>query len=164
MDQVFEVDPSKGHIRLKSSIKTKENQVYQFFVRASDRSSTNPLHSDVPVEVYIMSSLDFPPMFDRRDSQFYVSENSPLGRLVVQLHARVPPSGDEIESSEVENEIKYSIVSTEYMAVDGDDSEETLFQVWSLTQFYSVDFSKSRIGVKKCNFNKRTIKVCVRCC
>ena len=31
-------------------------------------------------------------------------------------------------------------------------------QVWSLTQFYSVDFSKSRIGVKKCVFNKRTIK------
>ena len=23
-------------------------------------------------------------------------------------------------------------------------------QVWSLAQFYSVDFSKSRIGVKKC--------------
>ena len=37
-------------------------------------------------------------------------------------------------------------------------------QVWSLTPFYSVDFSKSRIGVKKCVFNKRTIKVCVRCC
>ena len=25
-----------------------------------------------------------------------------------------------------------------------------LLQVWSLTQFYSFDFSKSRIGVKKC--------------
>ena len=37
-------------------------------------------------------------------------------------------------------------------------------QVWSLTQFYSVDFSKSRISVKKCVFNKRTIKVCVSCC
>ena len=37
-------------------------------------------------------------------------------------------------------------------------------QVWSLTQFYSVDFSQSRIGVKKCVFNKRTIKVCVSCC
>ena len=36
-------------------------------------------------------------------------------------------------------------------------------QVWSLTQFYSVDFSKSRIGVKKCIFNKHTIKVCVSC-
>ena len=34
-------------------------------------------------------------------------------------------------------------------------------QVWSLTQLYSVDFSKSRIGGKKCNFNKHTIKVCV---
>ena len=36
-------------------------------------------------------------------------------------------------------------------------------QVWSLTQFYSVDFSQTRIGVKKCVFNKRTIKVCVSC-
>ena len=27
-------------------------------------------------------------------------------------------------------------------------------QVWSLTQFYSVDFSKSRIGVKKVRFQQ----------
>ena len=32
------------------------------------------------------------------------------------------------------------------------------YQVWLLTKFYSVDFSQSRIGVKKCVFNKRTIK------
>ena len=37
-------------------------------------------------------------------------------------------------------------------------------QVCLLTQLYSVDFSHSRIGVKKCVFNKRTIKVCVSCC
>ena len=37
-------------------------------------------------------------------------------------------------------------------------------QVWSLTQFYSVDFSQLRISVKKCVFYKRTIKVCVSCC
>ena len=36
-------------------------------------------------------------------------------------------------------------------------------QVWSLTHIYSVDFSQSRIGSKKCVFNKRTIKVCVSC-
>ena len=36
-------------------------------------------------------------------------------------------------------------------------------QVWSLTQFYSVDFAKSRINVKKCVFNKSTIKVFVSC-
>ena len=33
----------------------------------------------------------------------------------------------------------------------------------SLTQFYSVDFSQSRIGVNKCVFYKRTIKVCISC-
>ena len=33
-------------------------------------------------------------------------------------------------------------------------------EVWSLTQLYSVDFSQSRIGtLKKCVYNKRTIKV-----
>ena len=37
-------------------------------------------------------------------------------------------------------------------------------QVWSLTQFYSVDSSQSRIGVNKCVFFKRTFKVCVSCC
>ena len=36
-------------------------------------------------------------------------------------------------------------------------------QVCSTTQFYSHHFSKSRIAVKKCVFNKRTIKVCVNC-
>ena len=37
-------------------------------------------------------------------------------------------------------------------------------QVWSLTQFCSVDFSKSRIGGKKCVFNKRIFKDCISCC
>ena len=37
-------------------------------------------------------------------------------------------------------------------------------QVWSLTQFISVDLSQSRIGVKECVLHKRKIKVCVSCC
>ena len=41
---------------------------------------------------------------------------------------------------------------------------ETEYQVWSLIQFYSVDFSQSRISVIECFFNKCTIKVCVSCC
>ena len=32
------------------------------------------------------------------------------------------------------------------------------------TQFYSVDFSQSRIGADKCVFNKGTTKVRVSCC
>ena len=35
------------------------------------------------------------------------------------------------------------------------------FQVWSLTQFYSVHFPQPRIGEKKCVFYKCTIKVCI---
>ena len=33
-------------------------------------------------------------------------------------------------------------------------------KVWSLAQFYSVDFLQLRIGVKKCVFNKRIIHLC----
>ena len=43
-------------------------------------------------------------------------------------------------------------------------SASKIVQVWSLTKFYSIDFSKSRIDVKKFVFNKRTIKVCVSSC
>ena len=35
--------------------------------------------------------------------------------------------------------------------------------VWSLTQLYSVDFLQSRIGVRKCVYYKRTIKVSASC-
>ena len=37
-------------------------------------------------------------------------------------------------------------------------------KVWSLTQFYSVGISQSRISVKKCVFNKRTMEGCVGFC
>ena len=36
-------------------------------------------------------------------------------------------------------------------------------QVWSLTQFYSVDFSHSRISVEKRAFYEPTIMVCGGC-
>ena len=49
-------------------------------------------------------------------------------------------------------------------ADQGFESFVSAHQVWSLTHFYSIDFSQSRISVKKRVFNKRTIKVCVSCC
>ena len=39
----------------------------------------------------------------------------------------------------------------------------SLQQDGSLNQFYSLDFSQSRTGVKKCVFIKLTIKICVSC-
>ena len=47
--------------------------------------------------------------------------------------------------------------------VEAKKARDSLCQVRSLAQFYSVDFSKSRISGNKCVFNKRTIKVCVSC-
>ena len=57
-------------------------------------------------------------------------------------------------------------MSIEQEGVEGVSSvgiEDGLFrQVWSLTQFYSDDFSKVQ-GGEKSIFNKRTIKVCISC-
>ena len=50
-----------------------------------------------------------------------------------------------------------------HLAVASTSSADDSSQVWSLTRFYSVDFSQSRIAVKEFVFNKRSIMVCVSC-
>ena len=52
-------------------------------------------------------------------------------------------------------------VATCKLNVENAIGAERYDKVCPLSQFYSVDFSQSRIGVKECFFNKRTIKVCV---
>ena len=72
------------------------------------------LHSDVPVEIYIMSPLDSPPIFAKRlDNVYYIRENSPVGRVVTQLEAT---------TSEIDTELKYKLASTDYV-------NEELFQI-----------------------------------
>ena len=51
-----------------------------------------------------------------------------------------------------------------FLAAEGPVAGRLEAQLWSLTQLYYVDISQSRIGVKKCVLNKRTIKVCASCC
>ena len=51
----------------------------------------------------------------------------------------------------------------ELRMLESDEDENSVSSLRSLTQLYSVDFSKSRIVGKKCVFNKRTIKACVSC-
>ena len=79
---LFRIDSANGLISLKKDLNQKEhvNQVYQFFVRAQDQGVPVQLHADVPVEVYIMSQLDRPPRFIKRQGggdnhQFYIREN-----------------------------------------------------------------------------------------
>ena len=45
----------------------------------------------------------------------------------------------------------------------GLDHQAVFPHVWSLTQFHSVDFSQSRICVKRCVFKKPSVKICVSC-
>lgn len=61
-----------------------ENQVFQFFVRATDRG-TPAMYSDVSVDVYIMSSKDQPPVFEKNDEKLNTLENASAGTLVAKV-------------------------------------------------------------------------------
>ena len=90
--------------------------------------------------------------------------------LVEYLLARMPEMGSNMERSNLYLKLfKLVFGSVSLFAAENElmlkpHLSSIVNQVWSLTQFYSVDFSKSRIGVNKCFFNKRTIKVCISCC
>ena len=91
---------------------------YTFYLKEIQKTpiSGQPfqLHSDVPVEIYIMSPLDSPPIFAKRlDNVYYIRENSPVGRVVTQLEAT---------TSEIDTELKYKLASTDYV-------NEELFQI-----------------------------------
>ena len=95
---------------------------YTFYLKKNQKNSKNApisgqpfqLHSDVPVEIYIMSPLDSPPIFAKRlDNVYYIRENSPVGRVVTQLEAT---------TTEIDTELKYKLASTDY-------ANEELFQI-----------------------------------
>ena len=83
------------------------------------------------------------------------------GRLVVSGRHQVVLEGGDVGDALVLKGLQADVESL-LLGQQGLDTAQV--QVWSLTQFYSLDFSKSRIGVNKCVFYKRTIKVCVSCC
>lgn len=57
-----------------------ENNVYQFFIRATD-SGSPPRQSDVPIELFVLSPEDLPPVFLQEDQKFNLTENSPIGMI-----------------------------------------------------------------------------------
>jgi hypothetical protein len=104
----FSIDAATGEITLKRSALELKNQVYQFFVRAQDGGRA-PLHADAPVEIYIMSPLDKPPVFEPRDNVYYIHENSPVGRVVASVKAA---------TGEEESTVRYKLVSTAHQGED----------------------------------------------
>ena len=112
VDDIFKINKQTGQIFLKTSAIELENEVYQFFVRAEDGGS-NPLHADIPVEVYIMSALDRPPKFVNRNSVYFLEEGTPVGKTIAELTALSAP----------DSQITYKMASTNYQEPD------SLFQV-----------------------------------
>ena len=122
INNIFKINSKTGKIVLKKNVKNLKNQIYQFFVRAQDKGFPS-LHSEVPVEVYIMSPLDRPPIFERKDTLFYVDENSPVGKIVVTLKATTSMPHEQDENPDG---LSYRLVSSAYIT---EKEEDALFQI-----------------------------------
>lgn len=109
--ELFHINKNTGGLSLLKSAVPFETQVFQFFVRATDRGNP-PLHADVPINVYVMASKDIPPLFERRDDKFFLKENAEPGTTItrVKLVSEMPVkfkllSGKDIFSIDSNGEI-----------------------------------------------------------
>uniref|UniRef100_A0A1B6CQG5 Cadherin domain-containing protein n=1 Tax=Clastoptera arizonana TaxID=38151 RepID=A0A1B6CQG5_9HEMI len=84
IEELFAINQNTGSLILLQSVLEYENQIFQFFVRGSD-SGKPTLYSDVSVEIYIMSYLDDPPVFQRSDQEIFVPEDVQIGTVITQV-------------------------------------------------------------------------------
>ncbi|KAG5872822.1 hypothetical protein JTB14_018053 [Gonioctena quinquepunctata] len=112
---IFGINATTGDIYLLRNINDYVGEVFQFFVRASDKGMPQK-HSDVPVNVIIMGPNDFPPVFETRVAKFFLSENSATGTIITRLKM-VP-----------DIPVKFQIIS------DSEDNPQ--FHIDSLGQIY----------------------------
>ncbi|XP_055629292.1 fat-like cadherin-related tumor suppressor homolog isoform X4 [Toxorhynchites rutilus septentrionalis] len=82
--ELFGIDENTGGINLRKSATQWENQLFQFFIRAND-GGTPSLYTDVPIDIYIMSSADNPPIFEKKEKMLFLSENSLPGTVITRL-------------------------------------------------------------------------------
>ncbi|KAL1490534.1 hypothetical protein ABEB36_013210 [Hypothenemus hampei] len=81
---IFGINPATGELSLIRSVYSWVGEVFQFFIRATDKGKPER-HSDVPVNILIMGPTDFPPVFERKENKFFLSENSPTGTVITKL-------------------------------------------------------------------------------
>ncbi|GAB6033159.1 hypothetical protein CHUAL_012768 [Chamberlinius hualienensis] len=103
--ELFTINRQTGDISLRRNALTFENQVFQFFVRAQDKGVPR-IYSDVPVDIFIASRQDTPPRFRKKDSIFFLIENSPIGRVVTMVAA------------ETNENLIYSLASSNFLMED----------------------------------------------
>ncbi|XP_044007072.1 fat-like cadherin-related tumor suppressor homolog isoform X2 [Aphidius gifuensis] len=81
---IFSIDSKTGGISLIKNAVSFENQLFEFFIRATDKGTT-PHYADVPISIYIMSLKDTPPQFEHKDDKFFISESSIIGTPITTL-------------------------------------------------------------------------------
>lgn len=81
---LFGINENTGGVFLRHDAEKFENQIFQFFVRATD-GGTPSLHADVPVDVYVMASSENPPVFEKKEKDLFLSENSEPGTVISYL-------------------------------------------------------------------------------
>ena len=117
------------------------------------------LHQHDPHLLYTLSAIQVAVILDRLDML-------DLERIEDFICGLQQDDGSFVGDAwkEVDTRVSFCAVAALSLMGKLETADIDLDKVWSLTQFYSVDISQSRIGVNKCVFYKRTIKVCVSCC
>ncbi|XP_076387964.1 FAT atypical cadherin kugelei isoform X3 [Megachile rotundata] len=81
---LFGINPDTGALFLQKSAIPWESQLFELFIRAEDKGATTH-HADVPLSIYIMKSQDIPPLFERKEDKFFISEASAVGTPITRL-------------------------------------------------------------------------------
>ncbi|KAK0095182.1 hypothetical protein PV326_009029, partial [Microctonus aethiopoides] len=84
MKNIFGINPETGGVFLLKNAASIENQLFEFFIRATDKGISSH-NADVPFSVYIMSPTDIPPLFERKEDKFFISEASSIGTPITRL-------------------------------------------------------------------------------
>lgn len=81
---LFAINEDTGEMYLQQSAEKWTNQMFQFFVRAHDGGSPS-LHSDIPVDVFVMAESDVAPVFEKKERVLFLSESSAPGTVITRL-------------------------------------------------------------------------------
>ncbi len=139
-----------------------ENHLFQFFVRATDHG-VPPQYSDVPVDVYVMGAMDYPPRFHSDHSEFFVYEDRTVGSVVAAVTAEsnqslayviVPgelPNTNNPMKFDIDNDGKISIIEP----LDREETEkfELTIKAETETSPSLVAFTKVTIQIRDRNDN-----------
>jgi len=80
--QLFGIHRQSGGLYVLGDLKQHQEQVFQFFVRVTDRG-TPPQDSHLAVEIYVMGPDDQAPLFERKEDKFFMSEDAEVGKSCI---------------------------------------------------------------------------------